>query len=77
MSYEVVIHVLKPYTTDDIIAETKEEIMRRTQPLNKTPIEYADLLWTKKLRFNRVYDEYIVRSNFFESLKYSNSIIMR
>lgn len=60
--------MLETHTTDDILAETDAKIRRFTQLFNKTPIQYAEFLRAKALRCERVYDEYVLRSNFIESV---------
>lgn len=40
-------HLVETYATDDIIVETADESMKVLQSLNKTPIEYAELIWAK------------------------------
>lgn len=65
--------MLEAYATKDKIAETDVKIMRITQPLNRILIEYAELPWARVLRCSRVYDEYILESNFIEAVQQSIS----
>lgn len=69
MYCEVVNYLLETYATNNPIDETTEKIMRFTQPLNNTPIEYNELLWSKALRYNLVYHEYVLNGNFTEALE--------
>lgn len=50
-------YLLKTFFIDEWVAKADAEIMKFNQPLNKTPIEYANLLWAKMLGFDRVYGE--------------------
>lgn len=72
---EVVNNLLETYATDDVIVETEAEIMRYQQPWNKTPIEYAELLCSKALGCDRIYDKYVIKgvvSEFLhESIRHS------
>lgn len=47
---EMLHSMLETYTIEDVIAETNAEMMRPTQPLNKTPIYGAQLFWAEALR---------------------------
>lgn len=74
---EVVNYLLETYATDDVIAETDAEILRFTQPPTKSPTEYAEALWNKALRCDRVYDEYVLKGIFIEGLHESIRHSMR
>lgn len=47
---DVVSSLLASFGTDEVIAETDDEIMKVSQLLNKTQIEFAELLLAKTLR---------------------------
>lgn len=53
------------YATDEVNAETDADMMHLTQPSNKSPTEYAEGLWNKALRCNRVYEEYMLKVYFY------------
>lgn len=61
---QVIMYLLATWAPDDVIDEAHAEIMRFTSLLNKTLIEYAELLRAKALRCFRVYDEYVLKNNF-------------
>lgn len=65
---EVVKYLLETYATDDITAETDDDMIQRTQPSNSSPEEYAEALWNKALKCHREYDEYVLKRIFMESL---------
>lgn len=67
--YKVLNYLLKDYATNDVIAETFVEIMRLTQLLNKTPIEYTQLLWAKALRWDRKYSWYVQNLTLLKAYK--------
>lgn len=57
-------YLLETYVTDDVIAEINNDIMPYAQPVNKTPIEYAGILWSKALQCDCVYDDYVLKGIF-------------
>lgn len=46
---------------DDVIAEMDANMMSFTKLSNKWPSEYAEALWKKALRCNRVFDEDVLK----------------
>lgn len=56
---EAVNYFLETYATDDVIAEADDDMMRFTQPSNKSPTEYTEALWNKGFKRDRVYDEHV------------------
>lgn len=50
-------HLLEMYATDDMIAETDNDIVLFTQVLGTAPLKFAEALWMKKLRSPRLYHE--------------------
>lgn len=61
---EVVNYLLGTYATEDEGAKSIARIMRFTQPLNETVVNYAELLCAKLLFCVQVYDEYLMKGNF-------------
>lgn len=53
-------YLFKTYDTDDVIAERDFDTMCFTQMLNRSPEEKEKALLNKSLRFNEVYDEYVM-----------------
>lgn len=64
--FEVESPLLETYVTDDVKPEIDDRIMRFPQPLNKTPIEKAELLWAKKIHGNPVYNKYVLDASLRE-----------
>lgn len=60
--------MLETYTTDDVIAEANEDILRFTQLPNATPLQFHDAIWMKTLRVPHVYDEYMLKQTVIERL---------
>lgn len=58
-----------PYANDELMAENNAEVMRLTQPLNMTAIEYVKLLRAKKVHFSRKYYEHVLNGNFVKGLQ--------
>lgn len=63
---EVVNRLMKTYSTDDVIAETKIEMQVLKVWSSMTAKNYAEALWTKVLRCNQVYTEYTIKDVFVE-----------
>lgn len=55
-------HFCKTYDKDDIIAETDANMIKFTQSSNESPTEYAEAMWNKALRFDRVYDKCVLKA---------------
>lgn len=53
---QVVNHLLQKYATDEVVANTEEEITSFTQPANKTANQYAEDLDAETLRCGNIYD---------------------
>lgn len=66
---EVVNYLLGMYATFEVITKIDAKVMRFIQPLSRTLIEYAELLWAKMLHRNRVYYKYILKGSFIESVQ--------
>lgn len=64
-------YTLKPYTADNMIVWTDEEIIWFILTLNKTPTKYAEPLWATALCFHRKYEEYEVECSFIEGFQES------
>lgn len=56
------------YTIDDVITETGADMMGFIQLSNRSPTEYAEVLWSKALQCIRVYDEYVLKGSFTGAL---------
>lgn len=54
LHFEVLNYSLKPYASDEIIAEKDADMMRLPQLSNKSSMEYMEALWNKPLRSNRL-----------------------
>lgn len=73
---KVVNHLFETYAMDDVIEETDAKIMHYTPSADKKPIESTELLWSKALRCDRVYVEYVLKGIFIEDLHKSIRHIM-
>lgn len=58
--------MLEMYKTDDIIVETGVYRMQFIQPSNKSSIGYAESLWNKAIRWERVHHEFVLKRIFIE-----------
>lgn len=56
---------------NDLTTKTDAATMRFNKLQNKVLIEYAERLWTKALRMDRVYDKFVHKGNSLEVIKYS------
>lgn len=55
---EVVIYLLAPYDMGDVISDTDASITYHTQQApNKTTTEYSELIYSKALRYDCVFDK--------------------
>lgn len=43
-------YLLQAYITDDVVPEKGAKFLRFTQPLNRSTIEYTELIWVKVIR---------------------------
>lgn len=64
-----VVNKLETCATDDVIAEADAEIMRFSQPPNKTSIDHSELRWANAVRCDQVNDEHVLNGNFTEGLQ--------
>lgn len=56
------------YAPDDFIAATETNMRSSVTPLNMTPNQYAEALWTNVLMFSEVNREYTPYGMFIEIL---------
>lgn len=47
------------------LAETHADMSQFTQLLNKSPTEYVEAFWIKALKYDIVYDEYVLNDIFW------------
>lgn len=57
---DVVNQLLETHVMDELITKTNVEILKLTQPHNKTSVKYAKPLWRKYPYWNWLYDEYLL-----------------
>lgn len=69
--------MLETYAKKDVISETDAKIIRFTQPPNQNSIKYAELLWVKSFRYDRVFDENVPRGKFMEGIQDSTCQSLR
>lgn len=62
---EAVEYLLGTYAMDDVLTETDAGMMGFTQPSSKSPTEYAEALWNKMPRCDKVYDKYEFKGTFY------------
>lgn len=55
-SYYPINYLLETYGKDDVINKTDAYMMPFTQMLNKLSIKYAEALWSKALRIDKVFE---------------------
>ena len=65
---EVVNFLLRTYATDEIIAESHQEVIAYQQSTNTTETDYGEKPWDKELRCGSVYSEKRVKGKFVEGL---------
>lgn len=69
-------YVLDTYANDNVIPKTDTQIMKFTQFLNRTSIEYAELHWSNGLDCSHMYDAYLLGGSFLECLQHYITQIM-
>lgn len=65
---EVTSYLQKTYAPDDRVPESDAKIMRRTQPQDDTPIEYAQNLWANALSSLPKYKEYVLKAKLIKGI---------
>lgn len=54
--------LLETYATDDIIAETDNDIVHLLHPLGMSLLKFSEVLWMKRLRCSHLYGDYVLCS---------------
>lgn len=68
MHCEAVNYLLETFTKYNIVSEIDDDIVQLTLVWNKFPMEFAEVLWIRALRRDKVYDEYVLKGIFIEAL---------